>query len=216
MLISSNGKLNSYPLVISLLIIFSRFSVYSDKNFISSVLHKFRRCKLLSISIPFDPDVLEDTLSRRRRIVSNPFRSSRPAVSLERVVNPDEINPHGHQGSRRIRRRYEEIEQVFMILLRRRAWLHAARFTILFLSRRGVDPVTRRACNNGANGRRYSTRLALRPRFLRCVLLFPSPPCSSLSLSSSHPFSLARPFQTFSPRDRRGISAGRKIYVPAK
>lgn len=35
---------------------------------------------------------------------------------LQRIVNPDEINPHDHQGSRRFRPRCEEIEQVFMIL----------------------------------------------------------------------------------------------------
>jgi hypothetical protein len=58
------------------------------------------------------------------------FSGPQPFPLFERVVKTDEIKLHSYQEPRRIRFRYEEIEQVFMVLPR-----SVSRFTILFLSR---------------------------------------------------------------------------------
>lgn len=78
---------------------------------------------------------------------------------LQRIVNPDEINPHDHQGSRRFRPRCEEIEQVFMILFFCGGWrsLCALDFTLgdlryyFYRESQRIDHVTSRARYSSAN-----------------------------------------------------------------
>lgn len=135
------------------------------------------------------------------------------AFPLERDVNPVEIN-RGHQGSRSVRPRREEIEQAFMILL----WLltrfsFTLRFTISFLSGKGGEyrksTVQRLARVTTAS----SLFNEISPSVSFPAPFFPFSPCGlAFSLCFSPPLVLSKHFRP----DRRRISAGRKIYVPAK